>query len=83
MFTVTQMSQVSEARGRGQTALICSWLGVSGEQRRLRTSHVLEGQRGGGVAPGVTLLVAHPRLVQVLHEAVLVRAEEKQRALPS
>lgn len=36
------------------------------------TCHVLEGKGSRGVAARVTLLVPHPRLVQVFHEAVLV-----------
>lgn len=36
------------------------------------TCHVLEGEGSRGVAARVTLLVPHPRLVQVFHEAVLV-----------
>lgn len=43
------------------------------------TCHVLEGEGSGSVAPGVTLLVSYPRLVQILHEAILMRAEEKQQ----
>lgn len=46
------------------------------------TCHVLKGERCGGIAPGVTLLVSNPSLVQVLHEAILMRTGEKQHLVP-
>lgn len=44
-----------------------------------QTCHIFKGECCWGIATGITLLIPHPSLVQILHEAVLVGPESTSR----